>query len=54
MENNVPAERDEYRKSVFYSNIGAEEKRENFKSNMDNQKMLVLTVVRQTNVLLGP
>ena len=49
---NVTTERNKYQKGVFYPGffvIGMEKKLENFKNNMDNQKVntLVLTVKTQ-------
>lgn len=53
MEKDVPATQDEYQKGVFYPGfliIGAEKKRENFKNNMDDQKVktLALTIAARS------
>ena len=52
MKENVPAERDKFRKGIFYPRffiIGPQKKREHFKNNMDSQntKILVLTFATQ-------
>ena len=59
MEKNIPVEGDKKQKGGFYSGfliIGTEKKQENFKNNMNDQrvKILVLTVATQNLLLLCP